>query len=621
MDELRDFMREWIGVVLVVAGLARALLLVAHDPLMGYANQADMQRTSACIGLFPAKETPEATPEAPIATYRLGSRTVGCYQSAEVAIAATTLAIARALRADTSHFDLRWIGYTKVALLFGTALLIAWALRGHPGAAVAHGLIVALVLSDPVVTLWFNTLYTEFGAIWALYAAIGAACILALSETPSYVAWGLLVLALVALAFSREQFTLLGPAIVLASWPWLWHHSRRLTVATFAITLIASAMAFFLLARPEVIVQANRTDAYLGMVLPSSPEPARTLATLGLPETCAPLIGSTWYRQRGESVHQACPQVFKLSSFAFLKLAPDEPATLGRALVRALPAVQSVSPSYVGTLEGARGTPLQELPAWAFSPLDWIALRMPSAVFVALTWATFLIAPAALIALVVLRRWRGDPLAPLLLAMLLGGTAIYAFATTVFGDGFSEASRHYLPGALAMYSLLIATLVGIPALLVHWTRAPKENLLEGAVGLVSLGVAVFVGMQVLQWSQAQPAAIGVLDEPQGKQVSAAGFKLNGWALDPAGVESVQVHVGNLQRPATYQQVSPVPGALRIETIHPGYPDAERPGFILNLGPEDLARAGAPNPVLLRIEVKNRNGVVTEVDRRYLQFTP
>jgi hypothetical protein len=131
---------------------------------------------------------------------------------------------------------------------------------------------------------------------------------------------------------------------------------------------------------------------------------------------------------------------------------------------------------------------------------------------------------------------------------------------------------------------------------------------------------VFVGVQVLQWSQAQPAAIGVLDEPQGKQVAAAGLKLKGWALDPAGVESVQVHVGSLQRPATYAQASPAAGTLRVETIYPGYPDAGRPGFTLDLAPEDLAQAGAPNPVLLRIEVKNRNGVVTEVDRRYLQFT-
>src|SRR5258708_40379647 len=56
-----DFLRQWVGVILVVAGLARAFVLVAHDPLVGYANQHDMHRTSACIGLFPVKESAVAS--------------------------------------------------------------------------------------------------------------------------------------------------------------------------------------------------------------------------------------------------------------------------------------------------------------------------------------------------------------------------------------------------------------------------------------------------------------------------------------------------------------------------------------------------------------------------------
>ena len=107
-----DFLRQWVGVILVVAGLARAFVLVAHDPLVGYANQHDMHRTSACIGLFPVKEaaTPFApTAEAPLSVYRLGSRTTGCYLSSEVAIAATVVAAARAVGADVSQFRLQWI--------------------------------------------------------------------------------------------------------------------------------------------------------------------------------------------------------------------------------------------------------------------------------------------------------------------------------------------------------------------------------------------------------------------------------------------------------------------------------------------------------------------------------
>lgn len=158
---------RWTGIILVVAALARAALLVAHDPLAGYANAGPMDGTSACIGLFPAtgaSAARAATPEAPIAIYRAGAAASGCAPSAESAFAGTVLAIARAARADVQRFPLRWIGYAKLALLFAAAFAIAAALRERPAAGLVHGLVVLVVLADPVVTLWMNTLYREFFA-------------------------------------------------------------------------------------------------------------------------------------------------------------------------------------------------------------------------------------------------------------------------------------------------------------------------------------------------------------------------------------------------------------------------------------------------------------------------
>ena len=66
--------REWIGLALVVLGIARAALLVAHDPLVGYGSQYDMIRTGACLGLYPALPEPqryEAHPEAPLPLYKV----------------------------------------------------------------------------------------------------------------------------------------------------------------------------------------------------------------------------------------------------------------------------------------------------------------------------------------------------------------------------------------------------------------------------------------------------------------------------------------------------------------------------------------------------------------------
>ena len=614
-----DFFRQWTGIILVVLGLIRAFALVAQEPVMGYGNQHDMHRTSACVGLFPAKEA--ATPfapsaEAPIATYRLGARTDGCYLSTEVAIVATTIAAARAVGADMSHFKLKWAGYAKLALLFGTALLLAWILRDHPWASLVNGLVVLLVLSDPVVTLWFNTLYTEFATIWALYAAIGALAALALVERHALVAWVLLILSLVALTFTREQFALLAPALLLAAWPWLWHRSQRMTFATASVVLIACIASFLVVPRPDVVRKANRTDAYLGVLASSASSPQRALAILGLPERCAPLVGASWYRQRGEDVSKACPEVFTLSSFAFLRFLSEEPRALVRALAQGLPAVQAVTPSYVGALEGERGKQLRDLPVWAFSPIDAITSRMPASMFVALTLITFALAPLGLIALVVMRRYRGDPLTPVLLAMLLGGTAIYAFVTTVFGDGLSEAARHYLPGALATWAMLVALLAGLPFLFMRWSQAPKEALLDASIGVFTILAAGYACFVAFEWLEAQPLAIGVLDEPAGRKVPATGLALRGWALHPQGVESVEVQAGSLKRNAQYGVASPV-----IEPLYPGYPDAARSKFSLDLNAEELTQAGAPNPVPLVIRVKSRNGTVTEVDRRNLEFAP
>lgn len=591
--------------------------------MVGYANQFDMHRTSACIGLFPADQAAakEATPDAPISRYALASRTDGCYQGAEVAIAATAVAIARATGADTARLRLQWVGYVKIALLFAAAFAIAWLLRDHPSASAVHGLIVLLVLADPVVTLWMNTLYTEFATLWALYVVMGAASVLALYDRQSYFAWALLLIGLIALAVSREQFALLGPAMVLAAWPWLWHRSRPLTVAALVVALLASFAGLYVLPRPMQVTKANRTDTYLHLLVPASSSVTRGLATLGLPDTCEPLVGASWYRQRGESVDKACPQVYGLSSFSFVRIASDEPEALARAAARALPSLQGVAPTYLGVLEGQRGKTIDDLPWWAFSPIRALDSMMPASVFVALTFATFTLAPAGLVTLLVLRRYRGDPLAPLLFAMLLGGTALYAFLTTILGDGMNEAGRHYLPGSLAMYAAIVAALGGIATLAMRWKDTPKDALLELSTGAVVIALFAYGCFLAMSWTGSQPGGLGVLDQPAGRQVPASGLQVRGWAVDPSGVEAVKVRVGTLERAARVGEPSPERGMLRVASIHSGYPDAARAGFALDLTADDLAKAGAPNPLTMRVLVQGKNGAVTEIDRRNLVFSP
>lgn len=615
--------RGWIGFVLVIAGLARAALLISHDPLMGYANQYDMHRTGACIGLYPAIEEParsEATRDAPIALYRgEAARRGNCYASSEVLIAAAVVATARALHIDAGGIRLQWVGYAKLALLAITALLIAWALAHHPVAGLVHGLIVLLVLADPIVTLWFNTLYTEFAVIWGLYAAIGAACALALSERLTIVLWQMLLAGIVALAFSREQWAYFAPLLVLITWPWLWYRSRPMTVTSLVVALFACLVSASVLPRPGVVRHMNRADAYLGVVVPAAANPARALEVLGLPARCQAMVGATWHQQRGENLQAACPEVFSLSGVAFLRFASEEPEVIARSLARVLPAVQAAVPAELGALEGVKRVGAGDLPAWvAFSPLLALVAHLPGIAFVTLALAVFLHAPLALlVALAWARPSRVEIGTPMLLAMLLGGTALYAWLTTAFGDGLGEAGRNFLAGSLAIACTLLGVIVGIPVLIMQWMKAPRQGALQMIAGIAAVAVVALAIVMTLRWAETEPLAIGALDAPKGKQVPSAGVQLLGWALDPFGVEAVTVEAGSLRRAARIGQ--PSPGNL--QAAYPGYPGAARAGFVVDLSREDLAQAGAANDMPLRITVKSKSGAVTEVDRRRLELSP
>ncbi|HEY4999462.1 MAG TPA: hypothetical protein VII36_09970 [Usitatibacter sp.] len=609
--------REWVGLVLVLAGLLRAGVLIAHDPVAGYANQYDMVRTSTCTGLYPATKDPEAaTPDAPIAVYKRGGpRTGTCYMSTEVAVDAAVMGVARLIDKESRVVPLRWIGYAKLALLATTALLFAFALHRHPAASLIHGLVFLGVIADPAVTLWFNPLYTEFGVIWGLYAGVGAACALAATDRGRYAMWAVLVFGILGLALSREQLALLAPAIVLAAAPWLWQRSAEMTVVSFLIAIAACLTANTVAPRPGVVAHANRADAYLGVVLPASSRPQRALAILGLPDRCGVMIGATWYLQRGENIQLACPEVFELSSVAFLRFASEEPEVLARVMARGIPTMQALTPAYLGALEGTAHVAASKLPWWGFSPLDAAANRMPGKVFAAFVWVSMLAAPLALLAAIAWARpARGHEHAGLLLAMLLGGTVIYEVLTTLFGDGLSESARHFMPGALAMYALLIAFLASVPALIARWIAAPKARAFEIAAGVAVLPIVALSCATAFRWAEAEPLAIGILDTPAGRAGTLPATQLRGWALDPLGVESVQVELGSLKRDARVGIASPA-----LKPLFPGYPDAGQAYFALDLGPEDLALAGAPAPLPMRITVRGRGGAVTEIDRRRLEF--
>jgi hypothetical protein len=551
-----EFLRQWIGVILILLGLMRAGVVVLAEPMAGYANQYDMHRTSACIGLFPADEkmAQAATPEAPTARYAVTSRTEGCYQSAEVIIAATAVAIMRTARADMSRFKLQWVGYVKLALLFGSAFVIAWLLRDHAAASAVHGLVVLLVLSDPVVTLWMNTLYTEFATIWSLYLVMAACCVLALYDRQSLISWALLVIGLIVLAVSREQFALLGPAMVLAAWPWLWHSSRHFTVVALVVSLVASFASLYVLPRPMAVAKANRADTYLHLLVPAASTPQRGLEILGLPRRASRSLGRRGIASAARASTRPARRSMRCRAS---RSCASPPTSRSRSRARRhgrcpLPRASPHLPRHPrGPAQGDRRCAVVDVLAVARVRGDAARVALRRAHAGDLHARAGGAADAA----------RAAPLsrrsAGAAVARHAAGRHRHLFVPHRIPRRRHERGGAALPaGALAMYAAIVAALGGLGMVAMRWKENPREMPLELGTVAAALGIAGFGIVTALAWMGAQPRGNGVLDEPAGRQVPAAGFQLRGWALDPSGVESVKVRVGSLEKAAKIGEPAP-----------------------------------------------------------------
>ncbi len=271
----------------------------------------------------------------------------------------------------------------------------------------------------------------------------------------------------------------------------------------------------------------------------------------------------------------------------------------------------------LGTLAGERRTQLNELPWWLRSPLHAASWRVPALAYACLVFVVIATLPLAFLSALAWARPERDRGTPLLLTMMLSGTVAYALLTTVFGDGLSEASRHFLPGHLAAIAAIVAFVIGVPSVVAQWWTEPKANGFPIGAGLVAVVVTLLVTVLAVRWARDQPLSLGMLDEPAGRKVApGAGLTLRGWAIDPFGVDSVIVDLAGVATP-----LRPALDSYALKQVFPGYPDSAHASFSLELSSADLARASTAGPPTLRILVKSRTGATTQVDRRRLEIAP
>ena len=609
-----------VAVALIALGAWRIVAVISATPMLGYANQFDMRRISACVGLWPdvaASERLRAHPEAPIARYVRGERRPDeCYISTEVVFAAGAVAIA-AIHGGT--VDVRVLGAIKATALLLAALALHALFSRKPSWALAHALVFALVIGDPSNTLWLNTLYTEFSAVFFAYVSIALLVAIAAREALDTPARPRLVrlfaVSLVGLGLSRQQHFLLPALIALPAAYSMGRPARHAAIGLLVVVCAIAIVQFAALPRHPTIISANNVDVVLGAILPASKDPAATAERLGLPRLCLQSMGATWYEPMGESLESTCPEVLAMSRGRIAALLLREPMTALRVLLRGWPQLQDWRLGYLGAIERQRFAGAEAVRAVvgppAVSVAPWVTALPPALFRFLLASSLGLLAASACACLRDMARGRSAPLALALFA--LTGSAWYAIVTAMFGDGYVEVSRHAQLAAPCLYAAAVVLVASLFAPLVSFDIRSRRTAFASA-GFLAASAALggLLSMVLSTAMERVPMAIGVVDRPTRNIVPAAPLEFTGWALEPSGVAAVEL-VTDDQRLVAARYGLPYAGARgeALRLYFPSYPDVDAAGFVAELPAVALAKGTLD----VRTIVVAKTGTRTEIDRR------
>jgi hypothetical protein len=447
---------------LLFLGIGRVASLVLHDPLLGYANSYDMIRLQACHQIWPADkgiDITDGTPQAPLRRYTLGRQLdTPCFPSSELLFTGSGIALAQLKNLVTgeSLVSLKMIGSTKAAFLTLTALLASlyfYRQRLLP-ALLANGLVMAGVLADPGITLYLNTFYTEFSAVYFLYLALVGLVVAGTAPRRWFYTLPLLA-GLVGLGLSKPQHLPLALLLGTLAGVWLWRQPWR-PVALLAVLCGALPLALQLsghwVPRNDNMAVINRSNV-LSAALQSTDEPGLLLTALELPDSCMALRDRYWYVDEPVPT-QLCPPVANLTDPVLYLRLLREPATVLGMLAEGIPASKEWIFNGYGQVEGAR----KQLASAYQQTLYLLLPDMPEKVYNGLFLASLLLlpVPAAL--------WLGKRpscVGPWLFPALAVSLCWAVLLVAVLGDGFYDLGKHShlcLPLLLAAFLLTLNNL-------------------------------------------------------------------------------------------------------------------------------------------------------------------
>ena len=465
--------------LIALVALLRIVFVVLSSPVIGYANNYDFTRTSACTGIWQSDSNGRAIVNSPdtsrptrLFVYNGEKIKPHCMRSSEV-IFSKIISLWHVRR---DSVDIREISALKVGLLVLAFGALLRAVR-RPTVKLMLAVGLFLSLSDATITPYFNTLYTDSTTLPALFVAI-AACVWvgAMPIPPSR--WQLAGCAAVMLwlAASKQQYGPLAATFtsLIALLIWLrWRH-RTMTASMASCALLAlvlfSAVNYSKRALMDGVAMANNSSMVLGAVLPEALDKPAAMRMLGLPEKCLPAIGQAWYTP-GFQQNNPCPEVQGVSRMRLIPLFISEPQTFWQPMRKGLGFTRPFNPQHLGVFEDRKSF---ENPVIRWITNTSLSLRiagLSDEVYRFGVVAAVIAGVSATVAALLLAAFsaassskRSVSVAALLLFGLGGITILYALASSVFGDGYADFEKH-AAGMVIGFGCQAAALLMLPVLL------------------------------------------------------------------------------------------------------------------------------------------------------------
>ena len=459
-----------LACLLLFIGIGRIFSLAMYNPVLGYANNYDMIRLQACHQIWSADtiiDITAGTPTAPLRRYTLDKRVeTPCFPSSELLFTHSGIELGKLKNLATGEvlISIKTIGLVKAIFLAVTAIFASLFFYRSQlyGAMLANGLVMLLVLSDPGITLYMNTFYTEFSAVYFLYLALIGVVVTAAGQ------WKLihsapLLIGLLGLGFSKPQHMPLAlcMGLLLATFALVIQRQWKIIPALLLCSLMPLLLqtSGYFEPRNESMVRVNKVNL-VGSMLGITNNPERVLTDLTLPDSCKILAGRNGYDPEIQKSN-ICPELKKIGNGTITLALIKNPLLLAKLVQIALEQQKNWVFDMYGQVEHGR----TESAGHYQRTISSFVQALPNSMLVLLPF----IATLAVIMLLIGGRYRSGVLRQehLYLLMLIATQAVIVVSAILEGGSVGAAKSIHL-----FFPLLLSQFIFLPTIgsAVFWTK-------------------------------------------------------------------------------------------------------------------------------------------------------